>query len=41
MKRHSWHLTDTERLNVVEMMSVYEKTWIQRQNNVERQIVET
>jgi len=27
-----------KRLNVVEIMSVYEKTWIRRQNNVGQQI---
>ena len=36
----SWHSTDIKRLNIVEIMSVYEKTLIQRQNNVEHQIVE-
>ena len=36
----SWHSTDLKRLNVVEIMSVYGKTLIQRQNNVEHQMVE-
>ena len=40
MKLPSWHSTDLKRLNVVEIMSVYEKTLIQRQNNVEHQMVE-
>ena len=36
----SWHSTDIKRLNVGEIMSVDVKTLIQRQNNVEHQIVE-